>query len=49
MHVGCIKCVFGHKWWARLWIFQESLLSKNVLLMLSATILWYLVAFFMQQ
>jgi hypothetical protein len=36
-HVGCIKRVFGHKWWNRLWIFQESLLSKDVLLMLSAT------------
>jgi Heterokaryon incompatibility protein (HET) len=36
-HVGCIKRVFGHKWWDRLWIFQESLVSKDVLLMLSAT------------
>ncbi|KAJ9654070.1 hypothetical protein H2201_009051, partial [Coniosporium apollinis] len=35
--LGCIKRVFGHKWWDRLWIFQESLLSKDILLMLSAT------------
>jgi Heterokaryon incompatibility protein (HET) len=35
--VGCLKRVFGHKWWDRLWIYQESLLSKDILLMLSAT------------
>jgi hypothetical protein len=36
-HVGCMKRVFEHKWWDKLWIFQESLRSKDILLLLSAT------------
>ncbi|KAN0089922.1 HET domain containing protein [Hyaloscypha variabilis] len=36
-YVGCIKRIFGHRWWDRLWIFQESLLSKDVVLILGAT------------